>query len=100
MTNETTEIETSGAEDGSHESALLYAIVEAGYFRRNIGGIFTSLEKACAEAKFNVLYQDDYFHNWTILEFKPDIAVDGGKRVGTVVWDYDNNIATVKFEKG
>lgn len=101
MTDGTTEIETNDAEDGSHEAALLYAIVRACSHRYNVGGIFTSLEKACYEAKFNIVNKgEDYYYDWIILEFKPDTAVDDGKLACTATWDDVYNIPALKFEDG
>jgi hypothetical protein len=69
MTDKVHEVETTELA-GRAEFALLYAIVEKGFYRHRVGGIFTSLKLASVEAKARVLAEEDHYHDWFVLEFR------------------------------
>ena len=100
MGKETTEVESGTALAGRAEFALLYAIIEEGVYRHDVGGVFSSLEQAAAEAKVKVLAEKDHYHDWLVLEFKVDQSVDDGELACTATWDAADERVVLSFEDG
>lgn len=56
----------------------LYCIVQEGVYRHNIGGVFDTQKKAEKAAISLVNGEADHYHDWLIMGFNLNEAVDDG----------------------